>query len=493
MKLTLVSVYGEAPPQAASADFMSADGTIGRDPNCTLVLADPHKHVSREHARVERRGLSYAIVSTGQALPISVDGIELGRGEETELRPGAEIVIGGFVLTASASTREAAPSRSSSTAATVPFGTPAANGSSGGSVTEILGDLTGSDEFVRTYPAPHPGTPADPAAGPRPSAQISTPVSASASASTTDSALAKILEMLLSGTPAGDSMENRLRQSIERGNDTPIVHTPIIIGTDRPAPSGEAPSGPDIDVSGILDEILGSDRQADRFEPGPTTRPTDIIKEKNAGALNRAGAGAAGVDPLIEALAQGAGIELKGLPSEMSPQYVHRLGVLLARFTDAVVTLMMQRQQARAELGTAKTMVQPFGNNALKHAPRGRYALPLLLAEQPQAGYLSPEASVDEAVDDLVAHHVAFVCALNASVKAVLEAFEPEHIERALTERGLLAQFVPGARRARLWDTYTEQYAELRRRATEDFAAAFGEAMRTAYLAELAAARNRRA
>ena len=64
LSLRVVSQMGTPLAAPLHARF-DAGGTIGRSPDCTLVLPDPGRHISREQARIERVAQGFIIRCTG--------------------------------------------------------------------------------------------------------------------------------------------------------------------------------------------------------------------------------------------------------------------------------------------------------------------------------------------------------------------------------------------------------------------------------------------
>jgi hypothetical protein len=94
------SAMVEAPGGAAVGSLALADGrrvviaeepvTIGRLPECDVVLSDPN--VSRRHAEVRRRGNDFVVVDLGSTNGTRVNGAGV---RERQLTDGDEITVGG--------------------------------------------------------------------------------------------------------------------------------------------------------------------------------------------------------------------------------------------------------------------------------------------------------------------------------------------------------------------------------------------------------------
>ncbi|HOB92613.1 MAG TPA: type VI secretion system-associated FHA domain protein TagH [Aquabacterium sp.] len=105
--LTVVSFNG-APTQGLSASFDELGGSIGRADGNQLVLPDPERSISRQHARVVFRSGGYAIVDNGSN-PIAVNGQPVPLGREQPLAVGDTVQIGSYALQVAAGGSAAAP------------------------------------------------------------------------------------------------------------------------------------------------------------------------------------------------------------------------------------------------------------------------------------------------------------------------------------------------------------------------------------------------
>ena len=128
--IRLVSVGGEAPAAPLEASFGEAGGDIGRGADCTLVLPDPERRISRKHLQVACRGGRFFVRLISTNLLVELDGVPLAPGAEHEFGDGARIRVGPFMLRAAA----AAAPRLASDDSQALLGTPAARPS-------VFGDL----------------------------------------------------------------------------------------------------------------------------------------------------------------------------------------------------------------------------------------------------------------------------------------------------------------------------------------------------------------
>jgi type VI secretion system FHA domain protein len=77
------------------------------------------------------------------------------------------------------------------------------------------------------------------------------------------------------------------------------------------------------------------------------------------------------------------------------------------------------------------------------------------------AGYLAPQAAIDEAVADLRNFPAELLDGVRGAVRRLLARFRPEGLEQQLEEPSLFERVLPGQRKARFWELYQRRYGEL--------------------------------
>jgi len=95
MTIKIVSAYGR-PFDGPSAAFDESGGTIGRRADCTLVVPDKRRHVSRIHALIVRTPDGFLLHDQGSYLPVRVNGMRVGYGQHVPVCEGDTIQIGPF-------------------------------------------------------------------------------------------------------------------------------------------------------------------------------------------------------------------------------------------------------------------------------------------------------------------------------------------------------------------------------------------------------------
>ncbi|GAP34869.1 type VI secretion system-associated FHA domain protein TagH [Piscinibacter sakaiensis] len=102
MLLTIRTLSCPPPddPQTIHAQFGVAGGRIGRSPPCTLILPDPNRHISREHAEIRFRDSAFSIKVVSKVNSVVVNEAVIAPGQAVELSDGDQILIGEYLLQA---------------------------------------------------------------------------------------------------------------------------------------------------------------------------------------------------------------------------------------------------------------------------------------------------------------------------------------------------------------------------------------------------------
>lgn len=125
LNVRVVSQLGRPIVAPIEARFGPAGGTIGRSPECTLVLPDPGRHISREQARIAASGARFVLTCLGNGNTILLNGAELGPGDSAPVAHGDSVIIAEYELRIEDAA--SAPARSVLADDFDPFATPGAS------------------------------------------------------------------------------------------------------------------------------------------------------------------------------------------------------------------------------------------------------------------------------------------------------------------------------------------------------------------------------
>ena len=196
-------------------------------------------------------------------------------------------------------------------------------------------------------------------------------------------------------------------------------------------------------------------------------------------------AGAVSEDELLRAFLHGLGA-VSGLQIDrLTPQTMQLIGSLLRESVTGTLDLLLARAMTKREVRAEVTIIVGRENNPLKFSPNASAALPHLLGP-PVRGFMTPEAAMKDAYDDLRAHTFGFMAGMRAALAGVLARFDPGNLEKRLSEKSMLDSLLPMNRRAKLWDLFNDLYHDISQEAEEDFHNLFGREFLRAYEEQVA-------
>jgi FHA domain-containing protein len=196
-------------------------------------------------------------------------------------------------------------------------------------------------------------------------------------------------------------------------------------------------------------------------------------------------AGAPTQQALIAALAEGLGARLD-LPEGLNEEFMYRLGGLVHEAVQGTIDLLAARAVSKREVKAEATMIMERNNNPLKFSSDAAGALLFLLSGRLDPAFMPPLTAMRDAYNDLRSHQFGVMAGMRAALEGVLDRFTPQELEKRLTKKGMLDSLIPAARKAKLWDLYTEMYKEIAREAGDDFHKLFGKAFLKAYEEQVA-------
>ncbi len=467
--LTLDSRQGGA--RRESRTFNDGTLSIGRGANNDWVLADPDRLLSKTHCMISLEGSRYVLTDT------STNGVFINGAREPTARDsrafltdGDSFRLGDYTITVTEA--DTAPA---------PRAAPAASGF--GSFNH--GSGRGSDPF---------GDAGDDPFGAEPGTVFHHPVSKAApvAAFRTEDPFASAA----AARPGSLDIDDDLFQGITPSESWTGPSQPDRADAPKLAFKPPKPVAPvnfnELDIDDLLgDEPIGApaapppQRPVARAPepapiaaaPPPVAAPPQAVAPPPAAPVATADAAA-----MLAALLRGAGVpdlRLSGDPVAS----MEAAGAVFRAMVEGLREVLMSRAAIKGELRVEQTMLRSRDNNALKFSVTVEEAVAaLLLPSRP--GYKAPLAAVQEAARDIQSHEMAVMAGVQTALIGLLKRFDPATLEARLSP-GRLDSFLPGARKARIWELFCDTYKDIAREAEDDFQSVFGREFAKAYDAQM--------
>ena len=430
--------------------------SIGRGEECTLVLEDPKKHVSRVHVELEEKEEgSFQLSVVSKVNPVFVNGKKHAPGSQIELSAGDRFELGEYELELLAP-----PNVTQRMDALVP------------DVEETTRPVNPQLQMPgKSAPLPPPPL-APPPRAPEPVFAEATFIGQKAP---------------VAPPPEDEPLDHKALPPIEPGFfDEPEVAAPPPPATAAPAPAAPALE-PAADVFADA-TYMGSSASA----PAPNVfdeatyvggRPPQQGGTA-PGAPAASPGGAAGMRQAMNVFLEGAGLAGKEIRDAEIEDFLRQSGKILRASIEGSMALLAARATAKKELRAEdRTMVASKDNNPLKLMSDPQEALAFLFDTKDRTdGFLDPVRAVGDAFEDLRAHEVALFAAMRAALLGSIQRFDPKTLEAEL-EKG--AGGLGLNRKAKLWELFAVYQQKLARDADDDFNKVFGREFMGTYMAQV--------
>jgi type VI secretion system FHA domain protein len=473
MTLTLTVQSGEgASPRAIEIEGESA--TIGRAPDCTMVLNDAQRGISRIQARIERRENAYVLIDAGSNPTLLNDRV-LDGTHEAHLKEGDRLRIGVYTLVVSASAEAGAHFAIDETIMTrqSPDARPSASSQS----------MPGTPEFEAPPPAPlipddwngpHDAAPSDAAN----SLFLPDPLAATPLLREPGHFRGDADQALIDALSPGDPLRDIGPRAV--GKSAPLSRSFEHVSPEQAVSAMPVvPAVPESSSPAREHDMPGLPWPAPELMSMPSRPAVHEARERREERAAARGDHASLLDALIEGLA----IEPDAV-SHVEPVELARLaGAMLREATQGAMAALRSRAMTKRETRMAMTMIEERDNNPLKFFPDPDRALAQMLGAR-DSGYLPPQQAMRAAFRDIQAHELAMVAGMRAALAHAMERVDPQAIERSLDPPGRLDALL-GNRRARLWQRFVETWEHVARDAGDDIQRSFGEPFGRAYQAQL--------
>jgi len=441
LSIKILKKVGGRSDMIASRSWPQSKITVGRGEECTLVLEDPKKHVSRVHVELEEKDEgTYHVTVVSKVNPIFVNGKRQGPGSQIDLYAGDRFELGEYEL-------------------------------------ELLAPAVASRTEFPTLEVEETTRPNNPmlqvpksSAAPRP--EKTEPVEA------IEAAPAQHEE------PAFDPSN---LPPVEEGIfDEPAPAQPAVA-----APAIAEPAAPAGDVFGEATYVgtAASAGASNIFDEATYVggRPASAAAPAAASGGTFAGKSAAqaGMRAAVEAFLAGAGLEGKEIADADVEAFLQQSGKIMRAAVEGAMALLAARATAKKELRAEdRTMVASKDNNPLKLMSDPQEALAFLFDTKDHAsgGFLDPVQAVGDAFQDLRAHEVALFAGMRAALLGAIQRFDPKTLEAELEKN---AGGLGLNRKAKLWEQFTAFQQKLARDAEDDFNKVFGREFMGTYMAQV--------
>nr|WP_154324969.1 type VI secretion system-associated FHA domain protein TagH [Pantoea sp. 201603H] len=188
---------------------------------------------------------------------------------------------------------------------------------------------------------------------------------------------------------------------------------------------------------------------------------------------------------LVEALLEGMGLDRNQSAMQLTEEQMRMTGRMLSLFSQGTVALLSSRSILKRGVKAEMTMILNEANNPFKILPSGKTVLMQMYQSQ-MPGFMQPEQAVRDALVDLQAHQLGMISGIRAIIAAMLQSFNPQHLEEEAKRSGALPKMALSAsRKAALWDYFMRNYCHTAGEIEDDFHTLFGEAFLHAYDVEV--------
>ncbi|MTJ83152.1 MAG: type VI secretion system-associated FHA domain protein TagH [Telmatospirillum sp.] len=419
-----VVTAGSCPVTEGETRICDSDRfTIGRGAENDWVIADPDRHLSKQHCRFERRDDGYYIVDTSRnGVFVSGAATALGAGLDQALKNGDDIDLGPCVLR-------------------VEFGLP--------------------PQPARTVPdRPEPDRPEPD----RPMSDI-TPWTAAV-------AVMPESPFVPAGAAVGDGFETG--SPVAASGDFPPMEPPPAIAASFPVPaprhatipadwqaddgvvSSLAPLGASLSPPGDgTAEAAAPMRTA--LSPGATAKIDAMVAARKTVAAKTGAPGTApapGAD-LLAVFLEGAGLPPDAVDAEDAADTMLKLGQAFREAVGGLRELLELRAFLKSEFHIEHTRLRAKENNPLKFSANLDGTLSVLLGRR-VPGFMTPPEAIRESLRDVKAHEVALIAGMKAVIGDLLDQLSPETVQSSVEGR-----LLPPLFKARCWDRYQQAHQRL--------------------------------
>jgi type VI secretion system FHA domain protein len=425
LSLKIMKKVGARADMIASRSWPQNKISVGRGEECTLVLEDPKKHVSRVHVELEEKDEgTFLLTVVSKVNPVFINGKRHAPGSKLDLSAGDRFELGEYeleILAPASSTKTIFPT---------------------------------SDVEETTQPN-NPMLQVPKARAPAPRQENTVPVEA------------------IEPAPA--------EEPHAYVGELPPVEPGIF---DEPAPAEPSAAAPAAEKN-VFEEATFVGASPNKTATNVFDEATYVGSRQTAQAGTAPGQGGeAGMRAAVQAFLAGAGLEGKEIRDAEIEAFLLQSGKIMRAAVEGAMALLAARATAKKELRAEdRTMVASKDNNPLKLMSDPQEALAFLFDTRDRTGgFLDPVRAVGDAFDDLRAHEVALFAGMRAALLGAIQRFDPKVLEVELEKN---AGGLGLNRKAKLWEQFAAFQQKLARDAKNDFNKIFGREFMSTYMAQV--------
>jgi type VI secretion system FHA domain protein len=459
----------------------NAPVVIGRDEKCSLVLSDPKRFVSREHCRIVHDGGNLVLWVISKTNGVQIDNRDVEPGEKHILSLGERIIIGEYELALEEDIDTESTQYIPVVPAPVGLLVPESHSSQKLSSDDPLGFNSPSDNFLVPNDSPsalggvfaantdfnsqqsksssHAFEPSNPFAEldePFPDKNNNSNIQQpSSNVFVPSDPFAELDEPFLDKNNNSRTQESNRHTLVD---DNPFAELGISgLPVSNPLEKNDDPHGfndswinfkvkpVEIGASSINHVQPINEPFSPKAESEPIAKEPKSISNNNEEAITKL---------LIDAL----GVDADRIVGVDDKELVQRVGLLLNKSVDLILTLLRLRAEVKDEMGDGRTGLSTDANNPLKISPNVVVALNFLLGK-PVLGFMNYNKAINLASDDIIDHNRSLLTVPQYACQHILQQLSPEKIEGEVEKMGGIGIKIQIQKDAKCWAQYKKTHA----------------------------------
>lgn len=136
------------------------------------------------------------------------------------------------------------------------------------------------------------------------------------------------------------------------------------------------------------------------------------------------------------------------------PEVIKTAGVLLRELIEGLVRILRARAEFKSQIRVTGTLLRESDNNPLKFSPDIEEVIKILLGKK-KGGFADARNAVRESYADIMSHQLAMTAGIQAALESLVKRFDPRRYAERF-EEGIVFQ-----RKAKCWDAYSNDYPRI--------------------------------